>query len=596
LTNVGATTRDLIEGTLVLDLARGYRYWSPTFCAGSTCDGDEERNNSDFIMKGSYFLSNRAAGSHHLVFGYDRFNDKIKANTHSSGSDYRIRGTTSIIRGAEVFPQFIPGSTTVDWNPMLELSEGSNLRTHSLFLNDSWRLNSHISVNVGLRADKSQATDGGGSNVGDDLAWSPRLSAMWDPKGDGRWTVSGSYARYVMALTSNLAGATTKAGNPATLRWLYQGPAMNPDSTAASLVSTPDAIRQVFDWFNNNGGTDRRPLAAASVPGVNMRMLEPLTAPYSIEYSGGVSRTLGSRGTARVDYVYREFNNFYSLRTDLSTGRVTDQFGNSFDLNLVESTNATERRYVGLITQASYNFGERVALGGNYTLSHAYGNLEGETVSGGPSGADVNSYPEYRQESWNYPQGDLLIDQRHRARMWATYDAPISASAGALTLGLVQQMGSGAPYGALGLINPRAFVVNPGYLTPPAQIGYFFTARDAFRTEATYRTDIAVNYSYRIGNIGGPEPQVFFHGEVLNIFNQFQLCGCGENVFRNGGITDLGTIGQGVQVITAAPFNPFTTQPVQGVNWNYNANFGTPLNAFAYTSPRIFRFSVGVRF
>ena len=90
------------------------------------------------------------------------------------------------------------------------------------------------------------------------------------------------------------------------------------------------------------------------------------------------------------------------------------------------------------------------------------------------------------------------------------------------------------------------------------------------------------------------QPQLFFHGEVLNLFNQFQLCGCGETVFRNGGITDLTTIGQGVQLI--APFNPYTTQPVEGTHWRKAANFGQPLNAFAYTSPRIFRFSVGVKF
>ena len=80
------------------------------------------------------------------------------------------------------------------------------------------------------------------------------------------------------------------------------------------------------------------------------------------------------------------------------------------------------------------------------------------------------------------------------------------------------------------------------------------------------------------------------------------MCGCGASVFSNGGATDLTTIGQTVAVNSAAPFNPFQTQPVQGVNWDRNPNFGTaanlgtPLSAFAYTSPRIFRFSVGVRF
>ena len=60
-------------------------------------------------------------------------------------------------------------------------------------------------------------------------------------------------------------------------------------------------------------------------------------------------------------------------------------------------------------------------LGGNYTLSRAYGNVEGETVNGGPSGASLHHYPEYRRPEWHDPQGDLTIHQRHRARGWATY-------------------------------------------------------------------------------------------------------------------------------------------------------------------------------
>ena len=108
-TDVGASTRDLIQGTGVTDQARGaWRYWSPTFCAGSTCDGDEQRDNNDIIVKGSYFLSSKSSGSHHLVFGYDRYNDKVLANTHANGSDYRIAGTTSIIRGTTVYPVFLP--------------------------------------------------------------------------------------------------------------------------------------------------------------------------------------------------------------------------------------------------------------------------------------------------------------------------------------------------------------------------------------------------------------------------------------------------------------------------------------------------------
>jgi hypothetical protein len=599
LTDVGANTKDLISGTLVLDVARGgFRYWSPTFCSGATCDGNEQRNNSDVIVKGTYFLSDKMFGSHSVVFGYDRFNDNIWANTHASGSDYRIRGTTSILQGTTIYPQFNTGTTQIEHDPILVKSVGSNLRTHSGFVNDSWRMNNHLSFNLGLRLDKNQATDGGGQNVGDKASLSPRLSAIWDPMGDAKWAVSASYARYVMALTSNLAGSTTAAGNSATFRWIYAGPSINADPNGP-LVSTGDALQQVFAWFSDNGGTNMTP-ASATIPGFNMRLLTPLTSPYSNEYASGVSRTLGNRGMVRVDGTLREYRNFYSLRTDLSTGKVTDTLGNMFDMNVVENTNVVRRRYASMVTQIAYNVASRLDLGGNYTLSHAYGNLEGETVNGGPSGALVFSYPEYKQMAWNAPRGDLMIDQRHRARIWATYSAPLAP--GTLTMGVIQQMASGSPYGAVGQastgsgVNTRPFVSNPGYQTPPTTVDYYFTARDAFHTQATYRTDLSVNYNYRLPHGGGSQPELFFHGEVLNLFNQFQLCGCGANVFGNGGTTDLTTIGQGVNVIATAPFNPFTSQPVRSVNWDYNANFGTPVSAFAYTTPRVFRFSAGVRF
>ena len=596
LTDVGANTTDRINGTLVLDLSRGWRYWSPTFCSGSACgDGDEQRNNENVVLKGSYFLSGNTAGSHHIVFGYDYFNDNIIANTHPSGSDYRIRGTSSVVRGTEIFPVFLPNSTTLDKNPLVKLSEGSNLRMHSLFLNDNWRVNERVTLNVGLRIDKNDATDGDGKNVGNDASLSPRLSATWDPNGRGVWAVSGSFARYTMALTSNLAGSTAQGGNASTLRWVYTGPAINANAEGtptASLTTTRAAIEQIFAWHDQNNG-DNRQTQASSVPGVNMTITDPLTSPYSIEFGGGISRSLGQRGTARADLVYRDFRNFYSLRTDLSTGRV-QQGNTSLDMNVVENSDRTERQYIGLTTQASYDFGSGISVGGNYTLSRAHGDLEGETVSGGPSGALANNYPEYRVPSWNYPQGDLAIDQRHRARMWGTYNVPVSSTAGALSIGLLQQFGSGVPFAPWTMVPTGGFVQNPGYATPLPAVEYFFEGRNPYRTEATYRTDLSVNYGYRFRAADALHPELFFRGELLNIFNQFQACGCGENVFRNGGIADLQTIATGVQLIM--PFDPYTTQPVEGVNWRKLPGFGEPQNSFGYTSPRIFRFSLGVRF
>ena len=249
------------------------------------------------------------------------------------------------------------------------------------------------------------------------------------------------------------------------------------------------------------------------------------------------------------------------------------------------------RRYAGLITQASYA-GSRVAFGGNYTLSRAYGNVEAETVNGGPSGASIHHYPEYRQAAWNYPHGDLSIDQRHRARGWATYSVPMDSSAGALDLGIVQQFGSGVPYGAVAVSTRRRSCPIPVTRCRPLRSNISSPSRDAFRTEATYRTDAVAQL---LAPPSEARPEVFFHGEVLNVFNQFQLCGCGDTIFNNGGLTDMTTIG--TSVVLRAPFNPYTTQPVQGTNWDTHANFGTPLNTFAFTTPRFCSaFLIGVRF
>jgi hypothetical protein len=596
----GAPTTDRIQGTLLIDAARNNRYWSPTFCG--PCE-DEKRDNDDFVAKGSYFLSTRALGAHHMVFGYDRFNDKIFQNAYQSGSNYRIQGTTAIPIDGRVFPQFLPNSTQIWWTPVETSSLGSNLRMHSLFVNDSWRVDEHLSFNLGLRWDKNQAEDGGGAAVANMSLWSPRLAAIWDPKGDGRWALNASYARYVMPMTSNVAASTTAAGNVASYIWLYQGPAINPDPNGP-LVTSDVAIQRVFQWFDDNDGHSRQKIASF-VPGFNVRIDTPLKSPNANEYGIGTSRQLGSRGTLRVDGVWRTYHDFYSQRADLATGPVTDSENNRYDLFLVENTNDVKRRYSGLTMQAGYRISQGVDVGGNYTLSHLWGNFDGETSGGGPSVAQINAYPEYKRRDWNAPEGDLAADQRHRARLWGTFVSPMPQGAGSLTFGLLQQIGSGVPYGAVGsggstgVSVPGSVLPNPGYvmpLSPTRTLDYYFTARDAFRTATTYRTDLSINYAYRV-RAGNAQPELFFHGEVLNVFNQFQLCGCGASAFNNGGTTDMGTIGLALRPARFfQPFNPFTTTPVKGTNWDVSPEFGTALSHLAYTTPRLFRFSAGVRF
>jgi hypothetical protein len=351
--------------------------------------------------------------------------------------------------------------------------------------------------------------------------------------------------------------------------------------------------------------------SGSSVPGVSVKIPNGLSSPNVLAYAVGISRQVGSRAVVRADYSYRNYRDFYSQRIDLSTGTVVDQFGNNSDLAVVENTSNLTRRYSGMTASSTYRLNARTDVGGNYTLSRLWGNWDGENVGSGPITTTIFQYPEYRNSSWYAPQGDLSADQRHRSTMWLNYGVP---KVSGLTLSVLAEVASGLPYGAgggspggqtgfsaSGVVDARAFVPNPGYATPQggSTETYYYTARDAFRTEASRRADFAVSYNRPFG-AGSRKVEAFVQAQVLNVFNNQNLCGCGDTVFLNGGPVQTNRIGSGlltpVNSTAMQKFNPLTTTPVLGVNWNYNANFGTPLNRFAFTSPRTFRVTFGVRF
>lgn len=576
--NSGSRFTDLIDGTILLDRSRGSRrYWAPTFCG--VCS-DEKRDNQNILVKGNYFLSTPAWGSHNLVFGFDTFNDMRLANNHQSGSGYRILATSAIIRGHDIFPVFAPGTSTwLQHNPIFQESTGTDFRTHSVFVNDTWRANSRFTFNLGLRYDRNDGKDSLGQEVARDSAFSPRLGMTFAPTGDGRWTVTAGYGRYVAAIANSIGDAGSAGGRPATFTWFYQGPPVNTDPTAANLIPPAQAIQMFFDWFNANGGPNR-PLRSASIPGLGTRIDGDLISPSVNEWTAGVSRQLGARGLVRADVFYRDYRNFYGEVRDTTTGQVQNDLGQVFDFGLVRNTNAVERDYVGLHTQFTYRLGTRLNLGGNYTLSRARGNFEGETANSGPVTAGVHEYPEYRDLAWNAPVGILDIDQTHKARAWATYTLPQLGAFGTPAISVLQHFDSGGPYDLAAGIDTRSFVANPGYRTPPSAVTYFFSDRGEFRFNDSHRTDVSLNWDLDL--VRGVD--LFFRGQVLNVFDNDSLTSFNTQVLTESNTSRL------------QAFDPFTEMPVEGIHWERGTLFGQATGAGNYQLPRTFRLSVGLRF
>jgi outer membrane receptor protein involved in Fe transport len=583
------------DGTLLRDRSRGLnRFWSPTF---RFQDGGEQRDHELYTVKGSYFLSTDTLGSHELKAGYENFDEVRNVNNWQNGSDYRVYPYATIFRGDEIYPRFRTSgtSTRIYWLPLFVESQGSHYASDSFYVNDRWILNDRWTFNLGVRYDKNDAVSGDGEfQIDDSDAWSPRLAANWDVRGDGRLKLTASYGQYIGRLAEGVGNDGDPAGRTASFSWSYKGPPVNDDPMAPTeeLIPTEEALAILFDWFFANGGVDLRPLRTSpSIPGF-ARILDPngLTSPNVKEWTVGVGGTIGSRGFFRADLVLRNWDDFYAGFTTLETGQVEFE-GREYDLTVVGNSNIYDREYTGLHTQTRYRFSDRFNAGLNYTWSRLEGNVNGETWNSGPVRGVASERPEYRDASWNYPTGPLTGDRRHRAKLWATWDHPTPI--GDFVFSLLQSFESGTATSTDGDIDVRSFVDNPGYVSRPSTVGYFFGGRGNLTSDDITRTDLSMNYSLDLGR----GVSMLFQATVYNLFNE------------------LGGLSLDQEILTEdeedylALFNPFTDTPIEclqgaspdsceemGAHWQKGQNFGLPDSEADYQTPRRFFFSVGFRF
>ncbi len=577
----GSKTTDRLGGTWIESNDLALRFNSPTFCA--VCGAAESRSNRSASAKASWLAT--GAGTHDLAFGVESFDDIRKADNFQSGSGFSVFSTSAIVRGQEIFPVFDANDTQIVYWPIAATSRGTHFRTNSAYVNDLWRLGERWSASLGLRYDKNDGKDSAGKTVTKDSRLSPRLGLTYDVGGDGAWLLHASYGHYVTAIANTQGDSSSPNGVPSIFAWFYDGPDVNTGSPATP-VGSAEALRRLFSWFDSVGGVNNQDLLFfVNIPGGTRVIGDGLASPYAREIHVGTSRQLGGRGSLRVDYVRRDYRDFYADFIDTSTGKAETSLGLQ-DVGVLRNSNdGLSRTYDGLLTQLQYRF-DRINVGATWTLSKTRGNVSGETAGSGPVSSSVHEYPEYKQSRWNSPTGYLGTDQRHRVRIWGVFDA-FRTDHNHLSVGVMQRLESGTPYGALGSVDPRRYVTNPGYATLSNKQSYYFTGRDKFRTENVLATDLTLNYSFT-SKLFGSEVELFVEPEILNVLNAHA-------------IVDSRFIDTSVKDATNDPthyqrFNPFTDTPVEGVNWAKGAKFGQALSPDAYQTPRTFRVSLGIRF
>jgi len=567
-------------GTPIYDYLEGALINAPWWCG--ICP-PEERSNENYYAKASWFVS--GGGTHDLVFGVDSFHDIRKADNWQSASGYNMYTFTPQDYSTPGAPLVnIRPNDYVVWGAVPQTSQGNDFTTNSAYVNDTWRANDKLTVNLGVRYDANDGTDQGGAKTVDDSRFSPRLSASYDVKGDGKIIIVGGFSRYVVGMANSIGDVGSAAGNPVYNLYLYDGPSIS--AGTAEFPTNADAIEAAFDHFFNvyGGVTNTDLLVYAYVPGLSPQVGDNLASPYGDEATLGVSFRLGTRGVLRADWVYRDYGDFYA-NTIVPGRSVTDDLtGVTLDLGLYQNQNdGLKRTYNGLQTRFDYRIGSRWNLGANYTYSKTEGNLNGESAGGGPAASALLTYVEYKDPEWNTPMGLLGTDQTHKFNAWVSWDV-IASTHNNLNISLLQSFFSGTPYSATQTLSMTPYVgsgPDNGYTQNPPSQTYFFSDRGAFRTDNVTRTDLAINYSFFV-NIGGGQLEFFLQPEVINIFN--------ESAVTNPNTTVYGPR-QGMEA-----FNPFEETPVEGVNWEFGPSFGEPQSATAFQQPRTFRFSFGLRF
>lgn len=568
----GGLTSDRILGTLIR--VRNVGNLNAPFGCG-IC-GDDERDSKSLAAKSSIYRNTRW-GNHTAVIGAEGFHEaRTNAGTRSS-SEFNIVDSSARIVGQNVYPVFGP-TTLIDWTQPFPGDRGSNLNTASAYLNDRWDINSRATINLGFRYDRNNARDAAGRLISNDAAWSPRLSAMFDLRNDGRQQLLASFGRYTAKILEG-GGSSQQVGTFNQYGWQYGGPVINGSNVPDNqLLSPTQALAMLFAWFDSVGGTQNRQfLSFITTPDTSSVFHGSLQSPSVDERSLGYAFRL-RHGYVRADLIARDWHHFYAARVDHTTGQQADPAGNKIDVVWVVNDNSeTVRRYRALQLQGSWESG-KVHAGGGYVWSTLRGNddEEEEVTATAPTNLPLSLwYPELLGYPQRRPFGYLKQDERNRARIWIAYDA------GPMTAFLLQRFDSGSPYSAVAGIDPAKVLPNPGYALNQVSTGpYYFSKRGAFRTDDVYSTDAAVQLQIPV-----PRARLFAKLVVLNALNNRAVVSPDTLV--------LDRLRNGPPFLA---FDPFTQTPIPGVHYQLSPTFGKPTGPDSYQAPRTFEVAIGAHY
>lgn len=433
------------------------------------------RIDADFYVRG-------LLGDHHIRVGYDK-EELRSSDVHAYNGGYFL----------DVFNR-VPTGTNLPAQPYaLKTVLGSggeySAEQTAIYAQDSWDVTPNLTIQAGLRLDQYDYKNRAGqSYIQMDDQFAPRLGFTWDPRGEGRDKVYGSFGRYYLPIATNTSIREVSGED---YHQEYRAITVNPDGSIVRDAAgvpvlgerlRPDAI------FARPVAPNPREVVASNIEAM---FEEEFILGYEHEFEGGLLD--GWRGGVR--YVHRNLASTIE-DTDLGRGGVIDRYcartknplcvagsededssndlftGHYIMLNPGKAANVmldlghgpggtnltrvdltaedldlpqVKRRYDALELTFERPFDGRWALQGSYVLARSRGNYEG-AVKSDVGQTDTSITQDFDANFLaDGAYGYLPNDHRHTFKLFGAYQVT-----DALRVGANFYAQSGRPYGCLG--------------------------------------------------------------------------------------------------------------------------------------------------
>jgi len=377
-------------------------------------------------------------------------------------------------------------TATLDDAPTSQLDATPAHENTTVYLQDRWDVGPNLTLNLGVRWDQQEIFDRFGErviNLDDDYA--PRLGVVWDPGGDGKSKLFGSFGYYYEQIPMDLVIRSFAQERQARI-FNYDPVSTTPDAAAEADIGRESNI--LGGYFE------------PADPNMKNQYIEEFLLGYEREVAPDVS--VGIKG------IYRQYGRVVEdfLCPNPETGEVDGTYciGNpsegimkrifAYDYTTEFPAPEAERSFKGVQIDVVKRFSDNWQGLVSYIYSELEGNYDGEYSPFTNVGADPNisamyDYYDFFTDGVNFDRitndGPLSNDRRHQFKFSGVYLTPWK-----LSLGATGYYRTGTP------------LTRYGYFDGYGRYELFLTKRGAEgRTPDTYEMDLHAGYPLELGDV-----------------------------------------------------------------------------------------------